>query len=775
MAAPRANLHYMPGIAAEASQRWKSRTKKRDSKVAAAGKGQYTKAESKERLAKHVNRLLNACAGSTLTGDGNAAQESMAQQIPELKGLARHGEVTATDINNRFVERVIGQTRDFLAIQFFDRGTVASRAVCRIVTQLPGGQAFGTGFLVTPHLLLTNHHVFQDAATARQSHTEFNYQLSLDRTLPIESFELSPDTFFLTDEGLDFSLVAVAPRSANGTPLASFGFCPLIGAEGKILTGQPVNVIQHPNGDLKQVVIRDNKLLDLPEKAKGTNIDQYAYYQADTEPGSSGSPVFNDQWEVIALHHSGVPRTNAAGQSLDANGKVVPAGGDPSQIMWIANEGIRTSRLVTFISAASVDGGRDLLNEFIAISRGEVKPPATETLVDPTTTTTTTATTVVQPQHLVSPPPPPPPSISNPASVATAASVSITVPLTITLGFGAQAAAAPALPAVPAPASPAAPALASPAIVAIAGPISTPDSSQESGKPAPNMAGRPGFDAKFLGFNAPLPALAAAVRNLAAPVNTGGIELKYFHYSVIMNSARKLAFVSAVNLDVGAKFSVKREGKDHWYYDDRMSRDLQAGPELYADNPLDFGHLTRRQDAAWGDTEASATSANNDTFHLTNCSPQHAVFNESSQASHNGVLLWGNLEMYVTSQAKKGSKKLSIFNGPVFRASDAPYRGILLPKEFWKLIVYVRDNGKPGAVAFVLSQESLIKNLPAEDFVVGPYKPFQVKISDLERRTNLDFGVIETFDTMGQVGQESLMEGVRSKVVSIETFADIVV
>lgn len=115
--------------------------------------------------------------------------------------------------------------------------------MCRIVTQLPDGQAFGTGFLVTPHLLLTNHHVFKDAATAKQSRAEFNYQLSPDHTLPIESFQLSPEVFFLTDEGLDFSLVAVEPRSATGAPLESFGFCPLIGAEGKILTGQPVNVI----------------------------------------------------------------------------------------------------------------------------------------------------------------------------------------------------------------------------------------------------------------------------------------------------------------------------------------------------------------------------------------------------------------------------------------------------------------------------------------------------------------------------------------------------
>ena len=148
----------------------------------------------------------------------------------------------------------------------------------------------------------------------------------------------------------------------------------------------------------------------------------------------------------------------------------------------------------------------------------------------------------------------------------------------------------------------------------------------------------------------------------------------------------------------------------------------------------------------------------------------------STKAARQAItLLWGNLEMYVTSQAKKGSKKLSIFNGPVFRPNDQIYRGIQLPKEFWKLIVYLRDDDKPGAVAFVLSQESLIKNLPAEDFVVGPYKPYQVRISDLEARTSLDFGGIESFDAMQKVGQESLMEGVRKQVVSVETFADIVI
>ena len=209
---------------------------------------------------------------------------------------------------------------------------------------------------------------------AKRSVAEFNYQLGDGGVqLPIERFNLNPDAFFLTDKDLDFALVAVEPRSASGSALASFGYCPLIGAEGKILVRDPVNIIQHPKGELKQIAIRNNTLLDLPEQPP---LDKFAHYETDTEEGSSGSPVFNDQWEVIALHHSGVPRTNAAGQILDRNGNPWPSGGDPDDIDWISNEGIRTSRLVAFIKAAQVqEHEKPLQADFIAISSGNVPMP----------------------------------------------------------------------------------------------------------------------------------------------------------------------------------------------------------------------------------------------------------------------------------------------------------------------------------------------------------------------------------------------------------------
>ena len=191
-------------------------------------------------------------------------------------------------------------------------------------------------------------------------------------------------------------------------------------------------------------------------------------------------------------------------------------------------------------------------------------------------------------------------------------------------------------------------------------------------QPDPDYSDRPGFDPDFLGFAAPLPTLLPEAGDLALPVEDG-VELKYHHYSVIMNSERKLAFVSAVNLDAGAKFQLNREGKDRWFYDPRIDRDAQIGDELYGGNPLDRGHLTRRADAAWGDTEEEARLANDDTFHWTNCSPQHEVFNQSTKANERGILLWGNLENHVVEQADNG--KLSVFNGPIFRTNDRIYRG----------------------------------------------------------------------------------------------------
>ncbi|HEV7238083.1 MAG TPA: DNA/RNA non-specific endonuclease [Thermoanaerobaculia bacterium] len=279
-----------------------------------------------------------------------------------------------------------------------------------------------------------------------------------------------------------------------------------------------------------------------------------------------------------------------------------------------------------------------------------------------------------------------------------------------------------------------------------------------------NYDARPGYDPKFVGFAAPLPKLSKAAAKQAATIpvkkkSENKHELKYHHYSVILNAARKLAFVAAVNYDGKAKTRVTRTGPDKWFADPRVDKEAQTSNALYAKNALDRGHLVRRADAGWGATKDEAKRANDDTFHFTNCSPQHEVFNQSAQASKRNLKLWGNLENHIAEQVSKDSQRLSIFNGPVFRADDREHRKVKVPKQFFKIVICKKDDGTPAAYGFLLSQEQFVRDLPLEAleaFEPGPFKVFQVPISEIEKKTQLDFGPLKDFDTKRRGGEESL-------------------
>lgn len=243
------------------------------------------------------------------------------------------------------LERVLG-TSDFLGISFLERGLQVARTVGRVSIRGRTGSpiGYGTGFMVGPRLLITNNHVLGDASQAGDSVVEFDYFVRADGSpSTIKVFNLQPEVFFRTDPELDFTLVAVAEVGASGTPLSAQGWNQLIPDEGKAIIGQWVNIIQHPNGEPKQLVLRNNEIVDTP--------DRFLTYKTDTSPGSSGSPVYNDQWEVVALHHAGKPARNAAGQILNQQGQPWQQWMGEHQIQWESNEGARVSRIVAFVNA----------------------------------------------------------------------------------------------------------------------------------------------------------------------------------------------------------------------------------------------------------------------------------------------------------------------------------------------------------------------------------------------------------------------------------------
>jgi V8-like Glu-specific endopeptidase len=121
---------------------------------------------------------------------------------------------------------------------------------------------------------------------------------------------------------------------------------PLIPQTGKLVVGETVNIIQHPNGEQKQLAIQDNKVID--------ELGLFLHYQTDTSPGSSGSSVFNDQWEVVALHYSGVPELSQEGKIRSNDGRDWEEWMGEQRIAGIANEGVRVSRLVQHVQAQNL-------------------------------------------------------------------------------------------------------------------------------------------------------------------------------------------------------------------------------------------------------------------------------------------------------------------------------------------------------------------------------------------------------------------------------------
>ena len=337
-------------IAIRARKAWDATRGEREAALAKIASGRPLEAETPERLEKYAMRLEK-----NVRNISPAAQTGMAERLGEAM---REGRTPAArERKARALERVIGEAEEFLSVMFISRAAHVLQSVGRIVDwrQQFG---FGTGFLVAPGVLMTNHHVLRSPAEAADSAVQFRYEVDIgNREIPPVEFRLEPERLFVTDEALDFSLVAVATSGTGGAGLDDFGYLPLVGVQGKIRLGQPVNIVQHPEGERKQVVFRESTLSLLPESER-----TLAQYTGDTKPGSSGSPVFSDAWEVVALHHSGVPDTNDAGDWLDLDGRKWDEGSDPEmrRVKWVANEGIRVSSLVNRIRAmqAESDHGR---------------------------------------------------------------------------------------------------------------------------------------------------------------------------------------------------------------------------------------------------------------------------------------------------------------------------------------------------------------------------------------------------------------------------------
>lgn len=203
------------------------------------------------------------------------------------------------------LEKIIG-ANNLRQIAWLEQGTHAACSVCRIIT--PAGQ--GTGFLIASGLVLTNNHVLPSASALPGSRAEFNYQNDANgQLLPSHRYKFD-DRQFVTNEALDFTLVALLSDPTR-PPLDQWGIMRL-NPENEPLPNEHVVIIQHPEGGPKQICLTANQVVNIWEHR--------LQYTTDTLPGSSGAPVCNERWEVIALHHAGGNlKVNAKGERRFVN------------------------------------------------------------------------------------------------------------------------------------------------------------------------------------------------------------------------------------------------------------------------------------------------------------------------------------------------------------------------------------------------------------------------------------------------------------------------
>lgn len=240
-----------------------------------------------------------------------------------------------------------------------------------------------------------------------------------------------------------------------------------------------------------------------------------------------------------------------------------------------------------------------------------------------------------------------------------------------------------------------------------------------------------GYDPVFLTEHVDPPALGADLRPDLASTLSGDDVVAHTHFSLQMCASRRFAFWVGWNIDGGSLKALSRRGL-RFVADPQIADEHQVGDVLYADNNLDRGHLARRADLLWGEL-AEAKRANVDSFFFTNITPQLSDFNQSAKAG-----LWGRLEDAVFADVEVADLRVSVFGGPVFQPDDRPYRGVRLPREYWKVLAFRDAADRAAGVrarAFLLAQNlDHLRSLELDEFRV-----YQVRLDDLERRTGLRF------------------------------------
>jgi endonuclease G len=220
--------------------------------------------------------------------------------------------------------------------------------------------------------------------------------------------------------------------------------------------------------------------------------------------------------------------------------------------------------------------------------------------------------------------------------------------------------------------------------------------------------------------------------------------LSYQHFSVRMHRRRKLAAFTAVNISGAERYQRTGREKDSWEEDPRAVGFQTTQPAYKA--PFHRGHLVMRLDPVWGRADI-AERAEADTFHWSNCAPQHRRLNNP---------WWLSVEKHVLETARVTGQRVSVFSGPVLSVRDPWLYGVKVPLAYWKVVAW-RTPGRAGglrSLGFVVRQDPEVRAAVAGTRAVPralafedtPIKVqgYQVRVTKIEQLTGLRFGRLAT-------------------------------
>lgn len=291
-----------------------------------------------ESYDRQIREIWN---GNPLVGVGSCADRLSAIMARHIAKTERRFFISPGDVREtkRSIDGLSNAELQKLEKNFSGESTLSLQSIRMLLTacesigcvMTASGERVGTGFLLSGSafsragdcapVFVTNAHVIsndvRNAIAPADAYVTFEVESTAKGKLV--SYKVG-EVLFTSPPGdlgvsnsarqdLDVTIVRLNELPATARVLNKANNLPLIDGKGRVF------VVGHPRGSGLQISLQDSRLLDIDDD------ERLVHYRTPTDPGSSGSPVFNSKWEVVALHHGGsftTPRLHGGG-AYEAN------------------------------------------------------------------------------------------------------------------------------------------------------------------------------------------------------------------------------------------------------------------------------------------------------------------------------------------------------------------------------------------------------------------------------------------------------------------------